>query len=198
MSEATTAGLDLGPTQNQLLHSFGWAALGLAIGVFFAGSTLFGEPQRETVIIGVVIIVLALASAVLEYLALPGAMLVFGTEHLVVTPRRGPSERFSYAHIGYLSLVPGPHTREGRVRTARNPGGTDMDPEVAPVTHRRPLFGRDRALKRPHWYLEVSVNREGRVAGRTSLNVAVGGNRARRDQLRRLGLTHGVAVSDGQ
>lgn len=97
--------VDLGPNRQQLVHAFMWAVLGIVAGLIFVVLAVRGgDVQSSSVAIGVGIMLLGSISGVLEYLALPGAVVRVNAEQLVIEPRRGDAVVIPLESLGRLEL----------------------------------------------------------------------------------------------
>lgn len=129
------------------MHAFIWVGLGVATGSFFVVATAVGgQPVPGSVAIGLGIIGLAVASGVLEYLALPGARVVLYADQLVIQPRRGDAVALPLEYLGRLQIDP-PQTQTG---AARPLFGRRDEPTWRLTAHPRPgadsLPGHGRAI----------------------------------------------------
>ncbi|GAA2179815.1 hypothetical protein GCM10009785_07970 [Brooklawnia cerclae] len=188
-AENPPARIDLGPTRYQLFDAFVWVGLGLVVGVFLALSTaLTGEVNEGTVILGVGVVVLALASLVLEFRALPGAVVTVGDDEVALVPRRGDEVRFPRGQIGGIRLDP--PVRDGGLASGRGPGVVDHPGSLRSTRAAR----RRRGLQRPTWRLTVlSATGSAMLA-----DVGVGGNAERVEQLRRACEATGIRFASGE
>lgn len=140
--------VDLGPTRTQLVSAFVWAAVGLVLGLVFVG---FGSAAGDgfTIVVGVGIIALAAASSFLEYRHLPGALLTFDVDQVVVQPRRGDNTVVPTRTISALRIEFAPPLRRGFGRRLRRPA-SDLPPGWWLLIEPRPdavrLAGHDRAF----------------------------------------------------
>lgn len=157
-SEPASVRVDLGPTRQQLAYAFGWAIIGLVIGVgFIVIATASGDPIPGSIAIGGGIAVLALISGVLEYLALPGAQLILDAEQLVIRPRRDDAVVLPLESVGRLQVDP-PEVGIGRPLFGRVtgefeiPGRQPRNPAENRIRDRRPGRG---------WRLTVHPKQDG-------------------------------------
>lgn len=129
--------VDLGPTRGQLVRAFVWVVLGIIVGgVFIWLATTGGRVQPGSVAIGGGIIVLALISSVLEYLALPGASVRVDAEQVLIQPRRGDATVLPTASLAALCVDYVPTPRRSIVR--RHSGAPARAPGWWLVTEPRP------------------------------------------------------------
>lgn len=173
MSDPETT-VELGPTTDQLVRAFVWVVLGLIVGIVFIWlSTTGGRVQPGSIAIGGGVIVLALISSVLEFLALPGAQIRLDAEQVLIAPRRGDATVVPTASLAAFRI--------DHVEAARRGFG------------RRPQPGASRA---PGWWL-VTEPRPGVHEDLPGMNraFAIGVDEARLQQLRDAANSFGIAVT---
>lgn len=164
--------IDLSANRTQVIHSFIWVVIGLVLGLAFILITVFAQdPSTPVIVFGTVLVVISLASAILEFRELPGAVVSFDDGIVQIAPRRGPVEHYPFESIRAIAYGPGPFTDlDGGIR--RKP---EKKTDTASV-----IFDRrqQRGIRRPHWYLELDVNNAGLRQGLHGTRLPVGGDRA--------------------
>lgn len=163
--------VNLPPTRGQWINAFVWVVLGVLIGGFFIWLALYDEEVNVVaLILAVVVLVIALSSAVLEYRALPGVTLTFESAQLTVRPRRGETLQIALADIDRLETL---HVKPIKRRAIRRRDTLSTPPDTS-----RPTFGSDTA----GWHLQVLLTSE-ESAGPTN-GWPIGLNEERTNELR--------------
>lgn len=140
--------IDLGPTRVGLIHAFWVAATSLVLGLAFVLlGTRGGDVNPGSLIFGLVIVALALMSAVLEFRALPGAIVKIGTRQLLVQPRHGDAFALPLETVKGLKLVYNEPIKRGFGRLPQQTDG-GLGPgwwlSAVPKLGATPLPGHDR------------------------------------------------------
>lgn len=163
--------VNLSPTAGQWANAFMWVIVGVLISAFFTWLALYDEEVNVVaLILAIVVLVIALSSAVLEYRALPGVTLLFEPNHLVVQPRRGEQMRISLTDIERLKTL---HVKPHKRRAIRRRDTISTPPDTS-----RPTFGSGTA----GWHLQVLLTSE-ESAGPTN-GWPIGLNEERTNELR--------------
>ncbi len=179
--------LDLSATTRQLVNAYIWVVLGMIVGIFFLlVAVMTGATNPGSIAIGLVVTILALISGYLEYRALPGAILYFGSDELTIHPRRGSEICIPYDQVTSLTLAPGQDIKESARR---------FDQVDTRGSYQRRQVGVRRGIRRPYWYLSVQTGREAKRAGVDDQRYAVGADLALMSRCQQLCQARGIPFS---